>query len=46
MAPKGAIFLDTTTLDAGAAFFAAVAIGMRCAARAGVASMRGAARDV
>ncbi|MGH6835247.1 MAG: (d)CMP kinase [Methylocella sp.] len=41
MAAKDAIVLDTTTLDAAAAFQAALAIVMGCAARAGVASARG-----
>jgi CMP/dCMP kinase len=41
MAAKDAIVLDTTALDAGAAFEAALAIVMRCAARAGRASGRG-----
>ncbi len=41
MAAKDAIVLDTTMLDAAAAFQAALAIVMGCAARAGVASARG-----
>jgi cytidylate kinase len=41
MAAKDAIILDTTMLDAEAAFKAALAIVNRCAARAEVASWRG-----
>ncbi len=39
-AAKDAIMLDTTTLDAKAAFEAALSIVMSCAARAEVASGR------
>jgi CMP/dCMP kinase len=46
LAAKDAIVLDTTTLGAEAAFQAALAIVMGCGATAGVASVRGAARDV
>jgi cytidylate kinase len=41
LAAEDAILLDTTTLDAEAAFKAALAIVMRYAARSGVASGRG-----
>jgi CMP/dCMP kinase len=41
MAAKDAIVLDTTTLDAEAAFKAALAIVNRCTSRAGVASGHG-----
>jgi CMP/dCMP kinase len=46
LAAADAIVLDTTTLDAEAAFQAALAIVMGCGSTAGVASVRGATRDV
>ena len=39
MAPKGAIFLDTTTPDAEGGIFGRLATVMGCAARAGPPAM-------